>query len=330
MKNARPTNKNTKPRKPKRSPGPGARKQTDIELATIKRTRTTIAKSRATDSTEAPKRKASDRSFHAKNASFKKKTSSTSTSSRGRSASASKEGVRINKYLADAGIGARRSVEEFITGGLVKVNGQIVTDLSTRIFLEDFVTVNGEPITDRKFLTYFLLNKPKDIITTSSDELGRETVLDIVRSKYRIFPVGRLDRNTTGALLITNDGDLAYRLTHPSYEIPREYKVGLDRELDFKDARKISHGLELEDGKTGACEVIVDIKDHTKITMMIKEGRNREVRRIFESLGYDVRRLDRRRFATLSTSGLKRGEYRQLTKTEVRDLRSLVGLDLVF
>lgn len=330
MKNARPTNKNTTSHKPKRSPGPGARKQTDIELATIKRTRTTIAKSRAADSTDAPKRKASDRSFHTKNAGFKKKTSSTSTSSRGRSASASKEGVRINKYLADAGIGARRSVEELISGGLVKVNGHIVTDLSTRIFLEDFVTVNGEPITDRKFLTYFLLNKPKDIITTSFDELGRETVLDIVRSKYRIFPVGRLDRNTTGALLITNDGDLAFRLTHPSYEIPREYKVGLDRELDFKDARKISHGLELEDGRTGACEVIVDIKDHTKITMMIKEGKNREVRRIFESLGYDVRRLDRRRFATLSTSGLKRGEYRQLTKTEVRDLRSLVGLDLVF
>jgi len=240
------------------------------------------------------------------------------------------EGTRINKYLADAGIGARRAVEEYITAGMVKVNGKVVTDLSTRIQLEDFVTVKGEPVTDRRFLVYFLLNKPKDVITTASDELGRTTVLDLIRSKYRIFPVGRLDRNTTGALLITNDGELAYRLTHPKYEIKREYKVGLDKDIDLRDARNISYGIELEDGKTGPCEVFVDPKDHSIVNLILAEGKNREVRRIFESLGYEVKKLDRKRFATLSTSGLRRGEHRQLTKAEVRALRDMVGLDMAF
>jgi 23S rRNA pseudouridine2605 synthase len=212
----------------------------------------------------------------------------------------------------------------------VKINGDIVTDLSTRVQLQDFVTVKGEPVTDRRFLVYFLLNKPKDIITTASDELGRTTVLDLIRSKYRVFPVGRLDRNTTGALIITNDGDLAYRLTHPKFEIKREYKVGLDRDIDLRDARKISHGVELEDGRTGPCEVFVEPKDHSVVRLILTEGKNREVRRIFESLGYEVKKLDRKRFATLSTTGLKRGEHRQLTKAEVRELRDMVGLDRVF
>lgn len=258
------------------------------------------------------------------------KRASTSTI-RGKKAEPEKnEGVRINKYLADAGIGARRAVEEYITAGMVKVNGNVVTDLSTRVQLQDFVTVKGEPVTDRRFLVYFLLNKPKDIITTASDELGRTTVLDLIRSKYRVFPVGRLDRNTTGALIITNDGDLAYRLTHPKFEIKREYKVGLDRDIDLRDARKISHGVELEDGRTGPCEVFVEPKDHSVVRLILTEGKNREVRRIFESLGYEVKKLDRKRFATLSTTGLRRGEHRQLTKAEVRELRDLVGLDRVF
>lgn len=256
---------------------------------------------------------------------------STPSSTRGtKEISAKSDGVRINKYLADAGIGARRAVEEYITAGMVKVNGNVVTDLSTRIQLDDFVTVKGEPVTDRRFLVYFLLNKPKDIITTASDELGRTTVLDLIRSKYRVFPVGRLDRNTTGALLITNDGDLAYRLTHPKYEIKREYKVGLDKDIDLRDARKISHGVELEDGRTGPCEVFVEPKDHSVVRLILAEGKNREVRRIFESLGYEVKKLDRKRFATLSTTGLRRGEHRQLTKAEVRELRDLVGLDRTF
>lgn len=258
------------------------------------------------------------------------KRASTSTIRGKKTAPEKNEGVRINKYLADAGIGARRAVEEYITAGMVKINGDIVTDLSTRVQLQDFVTVKGEPVTDRRFLVYFLLNKPKDIITTASDELGRTTVLDLIRSKYRVFPVGRLDRNTTGALIITNDGDLAYRLTHPKFEIKREYKVGLDRDIDLRDARKISHGVELEDGRTGPCEVFVEPKDHSVVRLILTEGKNREVRRIFESLGYEVKKLDRKRFATLSTTGLKRGEHRQLTKAEVRELRDMVGLDRVF
>jgi 23S rRNA pseudouridine2605 synthase len=275
-----------------------------------------------------------EKSSQKRNSPTRKNTSSkrVSTSTiRGKKAEPEKlEGVRINKYLADAGIGARRAVEEYITAGMVKVNGNVVTDLSTRVQLQDFVTVKGEPVTDRRFLVYFLLNKPKDIITTASDELGRTTVLDLIRSKYRVFPVGRLDRNTTGALIITNDGDLAYRLTHPKFEIKREYKVGLDKDIDLRDARKISHGVELEDGRTGPCEVFVEPKDHSVVRLILTEGKNREVRRIFESLGYEVKKLDRKRFATLSTTGLRRGEHRQLTKAEVRELRDLVGLDRVF
>ncbi len=275
-----------------------------------------------------------EKSSQKRNSPTRKNTSSKRASTptiRGKKAEPEKnEGVRINKYLADAGIGARRAVEEYITAGMVKVNGNVVTDLSTRVQLQDFVTVKGEPVTDRRFLVYFLLNKPKDIITTASDELGRTTVLDLIRSKYRVFPVGRLDRNTTGALIITNDGDLAYRLTHPKFEIKREYKVGLDKDIDLRDARKISHGVELEDGRTGPCEVFVEPKDHSVVRLILTEGKNREVRRIFESLGYEVKKLDRKRFATLSTTGLRRGEHRQLTKAEVRELRDLVGLDRVF
>lgn len=290
--------------------------------------------SKHTDRTSSRPESRDDKRSHTRISSDRTNThskKSTSPTNRGKKdISAKSDGVRINKYLADAGIGARRAVEEYITSGMVKVNGNIVTDLSTRVQLDDFVTVKGEPVTDRRFLVYFLLNKPKDIITTASDELGRTTVLDLIRSKYRVFPVGRLDRNTTGALLITNDGDLAYRLTHPKFEIKREYKVGLDKDIDLRDARKISHGVELEDGRTGACEVFVEPKDHSVVRLILAEGKNREVRRIFESLGYEVKKLDRKRFATLSTTGLRRGEHRQLTKAEVRELRDLVGLDRVF
>ncbi len=289
---------------------------------------------KSTDSKTSRPDSRDEKSSHKRDSPTRKNTSSkrasTSTVREKKAEPEKIEGVRINKYLADAGIGARRAVEEYITAGMVKVNGDIVTDLSTRVQLQDFVTVKGEPVTDRRFLVYFLLNKPKDIITTASDELGRTTVLDLIRSKYRIFPVGRLDRNTTGVLIITNDGDLAYRLTHPKFEIKREYKVGLDKDIDLRDARKISHGVELEDGRTGPCEVFVEPKDHSVVRLILTEGKNREVRRIFESLGYEVKKLDRKRFATLSTTGLRRGEHRQLTKAEVRELRDLVGLDRVF
>lgn len=238
----------------------------------------------------------------------------------------SAQGVRINKYLADAGLGSRRRVEELIVEGVVKVNRKVVTDLSVRIMPGDFVTAMGEPVSDRKIFTYILLNKPKDTITTVSDELGRATVMDIVRKEARIYPVGRLDRNTTGALILTNDGELAYRLTHPKYEVPRVYNVVLDVPLDLRDAAAISRGVELEDGITGECEVSVNPEDRRKVALGIREGRNREVRRIFESLGYEVQRLDRKSFATLTTRGLARGEYRNLTQKEILELKKLVGL----
>lgn len=236
------------------------------------------------------------------------------------------EGIRINKYLADAGLGSRRRVEELIAEGIVKLNRKTVTDLATRVVPGDFVTVGGEPVSDRKRMVYILLNKPKDTITTVSDELGRMTVMDIVRKETRIYPVGRLDRNTTGALLLTNDGDLAYRLTHPKYEIPRVYNVTLDKPLDLRDAAAISRGVELDDGATGECEVFVNPDDRTKVTLGIREGRNREVRRIFETMGYDVQRLDRKSFATLTTRGLARGEYRNLSREELVELQKLTGL----
>lgn len=242
------------------------------------------------------------------------------------SAEEESQGVRINKYLADAGLGSRRRVEDFIAEGIVKLNRQTVTDFSVRVFPGDFVTVGGEPVSDRKRLVYILLNKPKDTITTVSDERGRATVMDIVRKDTRIYPVGRLDRNTTGALILTNDGELAYRLTHPKYEVPRVYNVALDKPITLADAQRISHGIELEDGLTGECEVIVNAEDTTKVTLGIREGRNREVRRIFEALGYEVLRLDRKSFATLTTRGLPRGEYRNLTRSEIHELQSLVGI----
>lgn len=202
-----------------------------------------------------------------------------------------------------------------------------MTELGTKVEIDDMVTVNGEPITRYKHLTYIALNKPKDVISTSSDEKGRATVFDVVRLKTRLFTVGRLDRNTTGILLLTNDGELANRLMHPRYGILRVYKAVLDKPLRPDHARAISAGVELEDGPTQPCDVTIDPSDKTNVMLGIREGRNREVRRIFEHLGYDVKRLDRKEYANISTRGLKRGEYRHLTRDEVFELKRLVKLD---
>ena len=234
---------------------------------------------------------------------------------------------RLNKAIADAGVASRRRADELIRTGAVKVNGRIIVELGTKIEIDDMVTVNGEPITRYKHLTYILLNKPKDVISTSSDEKGRATVFDVVRLKTRLFTVGRLDRNTTGVLLLTNDGELANRLMHPSYGILRVYKVVLDKPLRPDQARSIAAGVELEDGPTQPCEVTIDPSDKTNVMIGIREGRNREVRRIFEHIGFDVKRLDRREYANMSTRGLKRGEYRHLTREEVYELKRLVQLD---
>jgi 23S rRNA pseudouridine2605 synthase len=236
------------------------------------------------------------------------------------------EEVRLNKAIADAGVASRRHADDLIRNGHVRINGEVVTELGTKVRIDDFVTVNGEPITRNKHLTYVLLNKPKDTIATSSDEKGRRTVFDLVRIHTRLFTVGRLDRNTTGVLLLTNDGDLAHRMTHPRYGVPRLYKAKLDKMLLPQHARAIAGGVELEDGPTQPATVMIDPEDKTVAYLEIKEGRNREVRRIFEAFGYEVMTLDRKQYAFLSTRGLKRGEYRHLSTDEVRELRALVKL----
>ncbi len=233
--------------------------------------------------------------------------------------------TRLNKAIADAGVASRRRADELIRSGCVRINGMVVTELGTKVEIDDMVTVNGEPITRYKHLTYVVLNKPKDVISTSSDEKGRATVFDIVKIKSRLFTIGRLDRNTTGVLLITNDGELANKLMHPRYGITRVYKASLDKPLRQDHMRQIAKGVELEDGPTQPVEIAVDPSDKTSVLLAIREGRNREVRRIFELFDYEVKRLDRKEYANITTRGLKRGEYRHLTREEVAELQRLVS-----
>lgn len=236
--------------------------------------------------------------------------------------------MRLNKLIAESGLCSRRKADELIKSGAVKINGGIVIELGIKVKRSDKITVNGDPIaTVKSGYRYYILNKPKDCITTTDDEKGRFKVTDIIKTNSRIYPVGRLDRNTTGVLLLTDDGDLAHRLTHPRYQIEKIYTVMLDRELKFSDARVIAAGVELEDGKTSPCEILINPEDKTKLTISLTEGRNREVRRMFEHFGYDVKRLDRKMFAGLSHSGLKRSQYRMLSRQEIKNLRKRVKLD---
>lgn len=239
----------------------------------------------------------------------------------------SNKAVRLNKYIADCGLTSRRKADELIAAGKVKINRKTVLEMGAKVEKGDFVTVNGDPISaDRVHLKYILLNKPKDTITTTNDEMRRKTVMDIVRSRERIYPVGRLDRNTTGVLIITNDGELANRLMHPRHRIERTYNATLDKELTMDIAQKIADGVELEDGKTSPCNVFMYPEDKHKVSVTLREGKNREVRRLFEHFHYKVKKLDRKYFANLSTAGLKRGQYRAITQKEIRELRSMVGL----
>lgn len=234
--------------------------------------------------------------------------------------------VRLNKYIAESGIASRRKADEIIAKGFVKVNGKTVRELGTAVRRGDFVTLDGDPINPENKKIYILLNKPKDVITTRRDEKGRKTVFDIVRKQSRLIYAGRLDRNTTGALLLTNDGELAHRLTHPSYKIERTYNATLDKPLDEVRAEKIAEGVELEDGMTSPCRLFIMPGDERKITITLTEGKNREVRRIFEHFGYKVSKLDRKMFASLTTKGLNRGRYRHLTREEILSLKKLTGL----
>lgn len=233
------------------------------------------------------------------------------------------EPIRLNKYLANAGVCSRREADEFITAGVVTVNGEVVSELGTKIKRGDKVMFHDQPVTiERKI--YILLNKPKDTVTTSDDPQARKTVLDLVKNACpeRIYPVGRLDRNTTGVLLLTNDGDLASKLTHPKFLKKKIYQVHLDKKLTRADMDQITKGIQLEDGEIHADAIsYVDENKKEDVGIEIHSGRNRIVRRIFESLGYKVLKLDRVYFAGLTKKGLRRGDWRFLTENEVNFLR---------
>lgn len=233
------------------------------------------------------------------------------------------EPIRLNKFLANAGICSRREADEFITAGIVSVNGEVVTELGTKIKRTDEVKFHDEPVSiERK--TYILLNKPKDCVTTSDDPQERKTVMDFVKGacKERIYPVGRLDRNTTGVLLLTNDGDLASKLTHPKYLKKKIYHVYCDKNVTKADLDQIAAGVTLDDGEIHADAIsYASETDKSQVGIEIHSGKNRIVRRIFESLGYKVIKLDRVYFAGLTKKGLRRGDWRYLTEQEVNMLR---------
>ena len=233
------------------------------------------------------------------------------------------EPIRLNKFLANAGVCSRREADEFIQAGVVTVNGQVVTELGTKVLRTDEVKFHDAPVTPEKKV-YVLLNKPKDYVTTSDDPQQRKTVMDLVKGACpeRIYPVGRLDRNTTGVLLLTNDGDLASKLTHPKFLKKKIYHVHLDKNLTAHDMQMIADGITLEDGdiKADAIEY-ADDKDKKSIGIEIHSGKNRIVRRIFESLGYKVTKLDRVQFAGLTKKNVRRGDWRYLTEEEVDRLR---------
>lgn len=231
--------------------------------------------------------------------------------------------VRLNKYLANAGICSRREADNYIEAGLITVNGVVVTELGTKITPGDDVRFNSERVNPERKV-YVLLNKPKDCVTTVDDPQERKTVLDCLRGigKERIYPVGRLDRNTTGVLLLTNDGDLASKLTHPKFMKKKVYHVTCDKNVAMSDMDLLVNGIELEDGNVYADEVTyVNEADRSQIGIEIHSGKNRIVRRMMEHLGYKVQKLDRVLFAGLTKKNLKRGDWRYLTEKEVNMLR---------
>ena len=233
------------------------------------------------------------------------------------------EPIRLNKFLANAGVCSRREADEFIQVGVVTVNGQVVTELGTKVLRTDEVKFHDAPVTPEKKV-YVLLNKPKDYVTTSDDPQQRKTVMELVKGACpeRIYPVGRLDRNTTGVLLLTNDGDLASKLTHPKFLKKKIYHVYLDKNVTAHDMQQIAEGITLEDGDIKADDIqYADAVDKKQVGIEIHSGKNRIVRRIFESLGYKVTKLDRVQFAGLTKKNLRRGDWRYLTEEEVDRLR---------
>lgn len=231
--------------------------------------------------------------------------------------------IRLNKYIAGAGICSRREADEFIQAGLITVNGKLVSELGTKIRPGDEIRYNGERLKEERKV-YILLNKPKDYITTLEDPHAKRTVLDLIRGacRERVYPVGRLDRNTTGVLLLTNDGELTKRLTHPRFEKRKVYQLELNKGLKPDDMERIAEGIMLEDGFIKADAISYNNpQDRKQIGIEIHSGRNRIVRRIFEQLGYEISKLDRVYFAGLTKRGLARGQWRFLTEKEIHLLK---------
>ncbi|MBL7924083.1 MAG: pseudouridine synthase [Bacteroidia bacterium] len=234
--------------------------------------------------------------------------------------------IRLNRFIGMAGIGSRREADDLITAGLITVNGKLVTELGTKVKPGDDVRYNGERIRNEKHV-YLLLNKPKDYITTAEDPNDRKTVMELISGACpeRIYPVGRLDRNTTGLLLFTNDGDLARHLTHPSSQVKKIYQVELDKNVKVADMKKLLEGVELEDGISSMDEVSYqgDGTDKKSVGVELHSGKNRIVRRMFETLGYEVKKLDRVGFAGLTKKDLPRGRWRMLEEKEIGFLKMM-------
>jgi 23S rRNA pseudouridine2605 synthase len=237
--------------------------------------------------------------------------------------------IRLNKFLSTAGLTSRRNADRMIQDGLVKINGRIVTDLGVKIDPQhDKIFVDGKQVVILDEPVYIVFNKPKDCITTVRDERGRTTVMDYVRIKHRIYPIGRLDRNTSGVLLLTNDGDFANRLMHPRNEVKKAYRATLDKPLTREDAEKLRSGIRLSDGMTQPAEIFLIPGGKDKVVgIVIHEGRNRQIHRMFETLQYEIHKLDRVEYADISYEGLPRGRWRYLTTREVFRLKKIAGIE---
>ena len=236
--------------------------------------------------------------------------------------------VRLNRYIAQAGVTSRRKADELIAAGRVRVNGEVVTELGTKIDPSDRVEVEGQVIQQQAF-EYVLLNKPKDTITTVDDERDRRIVMDLLDDEARqrgVVPVGRLDRDTTGVLLLTNDGDLTHRLMHPSYSIEKLYLVRATASVKPHDLDRLREGVMLEDGEAKADRAAYVSDDPREVGLALHEGRNRQIRRMMEALGYEIAALDRVEYAGLNLTRLRRGEWRRLRPNEINRLRRLVKL----
>lgn len=275
-----------------------------------------------------PRRGSSGSSKPRKPRKAKKASSSPDRSNRAKQEKYLKDEIRLNKYIAHAGFSSRRDADTYIESGKVKINGKVVTELGTKVSVKDRVEVDGQKVSLEPFV-YILLNKGKDTISTTDDEKDRNTVLDAVEDAtgYRVYPVGRLDRNTMGLILLTNDGDLAHRLMHPSFQVKKTYEVESNRPLTDDELTEMQAGIELEDGFVKPSRIQRSNYNINIITITVFEGRNHLIRRMIGYFGADIVRLKRVRYAGLNDKDMRIGRWRYLKQKEINDLRKLVKLD---